>query len=79
MITIQLGKEKIIDILKDQHPYFNQSASNGVLVSFINENTCSGCTAFKVFISILFIVLQIPYQQAEVRMLNGDLPSKRNL
>jgi len=77
--VLQLGKEKIIDFLKDQHPNFNQSASNGVLVSFINENICSGCTAFKVFISILFIVLQIPYQQAEVRMLKGDLPSKRNL
>ena len=30
---LQLGKEKFIDILKDQHPNFNQSASNGVLVS----------------------------------------------
>ena len=50
---LQLGKEEFIDILKDQHPNFNQSASNGVLVS-LNENTCSGCTAFKIFISILF-------------------------
>ena len=40
--------------LKDQHPNFNQSASNGVLAS-LNENTCSGCIAFKIFISILFI------------------------
>ena len=51
---LQLGKEKFIDILKDQHPNFNQSASNGVLAS-LNENTCSGCIAFKIFISILFI------------------------
>ena len=51
---LQLGKEKFIDILKDQRPNFNQSASNGVLVS-LNENICSGCTAFKIFISILFI------------------------
>ena len=50
---LQLGKEEFIDILKDQHPNFNQSASNGVLVS-LNENICSGCTAFKIFISILF-------------------------
>ena len=51
---LQLGKEKLIDILKDQHPNFNQSASNGVLVS-LNENRYSKCTAFKIFISILFI------------------------
>ena len=51
---LQLGKEKFIDILKDQHPNFNQSASNGVLAS-LNEYTCSGCIAFKIFISILFI------------------------
>ena len=51
---LQLGKEKFIDILKDQHPDFNQSASNDVLVS-LNENACSKCTAFKIFISILFI------------------------
>ena len=51
---LQRGKEKFIDILKDQHPKFNQSASNGVLVS-LNENKCSECTAFKISISILFI------------------------
>ena len=54
IVVLQLGKEKFIDILKDQHPKFNQSASNGVLVS-LNENKCSECTAFKIFISILFI------------------------
>ena len=50
------GKEEFIDILKDQHPNFNQSASNGVLVSLnekANDNTCSGWTALKIFISIL--------------------------
>ena len=51
---LQLGKEKFSDILKDQHPIFNQNASNDVLVS-LNENTCGGCTTFKISISILFI------------------------
>ena len=54
IVVLQLGKEKFIDILKDQHPNFNQSASNGVLVR-LNENRFSKCTAFKIFISILFI------------------------
>ena len=54
IVVLKLGKEKFIDILKDQHPNFNQSASNGVLVS-LNENRYSKCTAFKICISILFI------------------------
>ena len=53
IVVLQLGKEKFIDILKDQHPNFNQRASNGVLVSS-NENTYRGCIAFKIFISMLF-------------------------
>ena len=54
IVVLQLGKETYSDILKDQHPNFNQNASNDVLVS-LNENTCGGCTTFKISISILFI------------------------
>ena len=54
IVVLRLGKEKFSDILKDQHPNFNQNASNDVLVS-LNENTCGGCTMFKISISILFI------------------------
>ena len=54
IVVLRLGKEKFSDILKDQHPNFNQNASNDVLVS-LNENICGGCTTFKISISILFI------------------------
>ena len=37
IVVLRLGKEKFSDILKDQHPNFNQNASNDVLVS-LNEN-----------------------------------------
>ena len=33
IVVLRLGKEKFSDILKDQHPNFNQNASNDVLVS----------------------------------------------